>query len=97
LLHHLSQIALFTINCFRPVRSVAGFKGVGTARGLALAFPELEGVSLFEALVMTAVRAQSWQGEVHPAVEGQLLGNDAEGLGALLVAPALVGAANYLF
>jgi len=54
--------------------------------------PELEGVALFETLVMAAVGAETRQGEVHSAVELELGFNDPEGFGALFVALPLVRA-----
>ena len=44
---------------------------------------------------MSAVGAETGQGQVHAAVEGQLGLNNAEGLGALFIALALVAALYY--
>jgi hypothetical protein len=40
------------------------------ARAHTLASPELQRVALLESSVVSAVRAQSWQGQVHSAIEG---------------------------
>ena len=65
------------------------------ALALALALPELEGVALLESLVVATVGAEPRQGQIHSAIELQLLGDDAEGLGALFIALALVAALYY--
>ena len=65
------------------------------ALALALALPESQRVALFEALVVSAVGAEPRQGQIHSAIELQLLGDDAEGLGALFIALALVAALYY--
>ncbi|MCK9540389.1 hypothetical protein [Dokdonella sp.] len=44
--------------------------------------PEFEGVSLGETLIVAAIGTESGEGEVHAFVEGELLGDDAEGGGA---------------
>ena len=66
------------------------------ALALALALPEFEGVALFEALVVSAVGAEPRQGQIHSAIELQLLGDDAEGLGALFIASSFMAALNNL-
>ena len=66
------------------------------ALALALALPESQRVALFEALVVSAVGAEPRQGQIHSAIELQLLGDDAEGLGALFIALALVLAFYHL-
>ena len=65
------------------------------ALALALALPELEEVALLESLVVATVGAEPRQGQIHSAIELQLLGDDAEGLGALFIALALVAALYY--
>ncbi len=65
--------------------------GAGT-----LAVPELEGIALFQALVVPAVGAQSWEGEIHLAIELEFLRDDLEGSGALFLTPALMAATNDL-
>jgi len=67
-----------------------------SARTLALPVPELQGVPLGETLVVPAVGAEAGQGEVHPPVELELLGDYLEGGGALLITFAFMSATNNL-
>jgi len=50
------------------------------------AVPQLQRVPLGETLVVAAVGAEAGQEEVHPAVELELLGDDAERRRTLMVA-----------
>ena len=65
------------------------------ALALALALPESQRVALFEALVVSAVGAEPRQGQIHSAIELQLLGDDAEGLGALFLTSSFVTTLNH--
>ena len=66
------------------------------ALALALALPELEEVALLESLVVATVGAEPRQGQIHSAIELQLLGDDAEGLGALFIASSFMAVLNIL-
>ena len=65
------------------------------ARTSTFPLPQLQGVPLFDPLVMPAVGAETREGEVHLFVEFELLGDDPKRLGTLLVTLLLVGAADY--
>jgi len=56
------------------------------SRALTFPVPELQGISLLDSLVMSAVGAETRQGKRHLAEERELLRNYLIGLGTLLIA-----------